>query len=335
MTTRAPAVSWLIPIQNAEDTLAEALSGVLAQRHAPDFEVVCVDDASRDRTPELLADFARADPRIRIIKGQGTGLVDALNLGFAHCTGDLVARMDADDLVSPDRLSLQCAYLRDHPGCAGVGSRVRLWPQPLTQGAARFQAFLDDTLTHEQLHAARFIESPLVHPTLTLRREVLQALHGWRDLGFAEDWDLVLRLLHGGHRLAKVPEVLLDWRDRPQRLTRTGSAYRAEQHMRLRAYHLANGPLKNRAFDLWGAGPTGKRLLRALESHGLRPRKVFDIDPRKHVARGVTITPGSDIRPPDGTLLLCAVGAASAHESLRAALEPVGYREDDTYIFCA
>jgi hypothetical protein len=103
----------------------------------------------------------------------------------------------------------------------------------------------------------------------------------------------------------------------------------------LRAHYLAQGPLRGRPFDLWGAGPTGKRLLRALEPHGLRPRRVIDIDPRKQMARGVRITPADQVGPPDGALVLCAVGAAGARETIRAALEPLGYREGFDFLFAA
>lgn len=337
--TAQPQVSWLIPLRDAATMLSEALAGVLAQEGAPPFEVVCVDDASTDGTLERLVALAQSDERLRIVQGAGTGLVNALNLGISHCRAPLLARMDGDDLVSPQRLRVQCAYLAAHPEVCAVGSRVLLLPRPLTAGAARLSTWLSATLTPAQCHAGRFIESPLVHPSILVRKCALLQVGGFRDLGFAEDWDLLLRLLHAGFLLANVPEVLLSWRDRPERLTRTGTAYRKEQMVRLRAHHLAEGPLRNRPFDLWGAGPTGKQLLRALEPFGKRPGRVFDVDPRKHVARDISITPAAQVGPPgcspNDPLLLCAVGAAGARESIRAALDPLGWVEDETYLFCA
>lgn len=333
-----PLVSWLIPLRDVAATLDEALAGVLSQEGAPPFEVVCVEDSSTDGTTERLAAWARADPRIHLVRGAGTGLVNALNLGLRHCRAPLIARMDGDDLVSPHRLRVQCAYLAAHREVAAVGSRVLLLPRPLTAGAARLQAWLDATLTPAQCSTARFIESPLVHPTWLVRSSALAQLCGWRDLGFAEDWDLLLRLLAAGFLLANVPEVLLFWRDRPERLTRMGKAYRSDQMIRLRAHHLAHGPLRDRPFDLFGAGPTGKRLLRALELFDKRPRRILDVDPRKQLARGLAITSAAQVGPPGSPLdplLLCAVGAAGARESIRAALDPLGWVEGESYLFCA
>jgi cellulose synthase/poly-beta-1,6-N-acetylglucosamine synthase-like glycosyltransferase len=329
------AVSVLLPARDAAATIAEALSGLLAQRSAPPFEIVAVDDASTDGTGALLAETARQDPRVRVLPGLGRGLVAALELGRAACAGELIARMDADDLVHPDRLRLQAEWLAGHPEAGAVGSLVELLPRPLSPGLSRLERWLNEQVSPEQCRAARFVESPLVHPSLTFRRAALEAVGGYRDAGWAEDWDLVLRLFHAGFAVGKVPEVLLSWRDSPGRLTRTGAAYAAEQMVRLRAHHLANGPLARRPFDLWGAGPTGKRLLRALEPFGLRPRRVFDIDPRKQAARGVRVQPARELPGPSEALLLCAVGAAGARETIRAAIEPLGFQEERDFLFAA
>jgi cellulose synthase/poly-beta-1,6-N-acetylglucosamine synthase-like glycosyltransferase len=328
-------ISVLLPARNAEATVEAALWGLLQQRAAPPFEVVCVDDASSDGTMEALLRASRSDGRVRVFPGEGRGLVAALQLGLARCRGELIARMDADDLVHPDRLCLQAELLARDASLGAVGSLVRCFPGPLAPGLARLEAWLDSVVTPEQCDAARFIEAPLVHPSTTFRRAALEAVGGWRDAGWPEDWDLLLRLAAGGWRLAKVPQVLLWWRDSPDRLTRTGPAYAPERMIELRAEHLARGPLGGRTFDVWGAGPTGKRLARALEAHGLRPRCFWDVDPRKRVARGARVVPAAELRTPDEALILCAVGAAGAREEIRAGLLTRGFEEGRDFLFAA
>jgi glycosyltransferase involved in cell wall biosynthesis len=328
-------ISVLLPARNAAPTVGAALEGILAQRGAPPFEVVCVEDGSSDETPDALERIARSDPRVRVVKGEGRGLVAALRLGLSHCQGELIARMDADDLAHPDRLRLQAEMLARDACLGAVGSLVRCFPGPLTPGLARLEAWLDSIVTSAECEAARFIEAPLVHPSTTFRRDALEAVGGWRDAGWAEDWDLLLRLTAASWRLGKVPQVLLWWRDSPGRLTRRGEAYRPERMIELRAEHLARGPLEGRPFDVWGAGPTGKRLARALEAHGKRPRRFWDIDPRKRVARGLRVAPPAELGAPDGALILCAVGAAGAREDIRAELAPRGFREGRDFLFAA
>lgn len=327
-------ISVLLPARDAAATLPAALSGVLAQRGA-ELELVCVDDGSTDGTAGILEQARRQDGRVRVVQGEGRGLVAALNLGLAQCRGALIARMDADDLVHHDRLRLQEALLLREPALGAAGSLVRCFPRPLTRGLARLEEWLDGLVTAPQCREARFIESPLVHPSATFRRAALEAVGGWQDHGWAEDWDLLLRLLERGFEVAKVPEVLLWWRDSPGRLTRTGAVYRAEQMVRLRAHYLARGPLRDRPFELWGAGPTGKRLARALEAHGLRPRRFWDVDRGKRVARGAPVLHASELAPPGEALLVCVVGAQGAREEIRALVAARGYLEGSDYLFAA
>jgi len=328
-------LSVLLPARNAAATLPGALEGLFAQRGAPPFEIVCVDDASSDETPRILAAAAKTDSRLVVVRGEGRGLVAALQLGLGRCRGDLVARMDADDLVHPDRLRLQTDALARDPSLGAVGSLVRCFPRPISAGLARLEGWLDSVVSKEECRTARFIEAPLVHPSMTFRRSAALAVGGFREVHWAEDWDLQLRLLEAGYELCKVPQVLLWWRDSPQRLTRTGAVYARARMIELRAHHLARGPLRDRCFDVWGAGPTGKRLARALETWGLRPRRFIDVAPDKRVARGREVVPPAALGPPGEALVVCAVGAPGAREEIRADLRGRGYSEGRDYLFAA
>lgn len=320
-------ISVLLPARNAAATLPDALRGLREQRGAPPFEIVAVDDASTDGTPQLLAE---AGASVRVVKAHGAGLVAALNRGLAECRGDLVARMDADDLVHPDRLRLQADLLASDSSLGAVGSLVECDAQ--APGMKRLEQWLNSIVTKEQCRNARFIEAPLVHPSATFRRE---AIREYQDNGWAEDWDLLLRLVEQGWELAKVPETLLTWRDFPGRLTRTHAMYREDAMFRLRAHYLARGPVNARAFDIWGAGPTGKRLARELEKLGKAPRAFFDVDAKKREARGRPVLREAQLLPPGEALMLCAVGAAGARDEIRAVLEPRGYREGAHFLFTA
>src|SRR4051812_47715917 len=118
-----PAVSIVMPVYNGAAYLAEAVRSMLGQTFE-DYEFVIVDDGSTDRTPRILAEFERQDRRIRVISRANTGIVGALNDGIAAAEAPLVARMDADDVSTPQRLHRQVAYLLDHPEVVVLGSRV-------------------------------------------------------------------------------------------------------------------------------------------------------------------------------------------------------------------
>lgn len=332
-----PAVSVLLPARDAQATLSSALASVAAQSFA-DHEVVVVDDGSRDSTAAVARGFAERDPRIRLLRTAGLGIVGALNAGLAACRGALVARFDADDLMHRSRLERQVAALAAEPGLAGVGSLVRSFPRAsLRDGMRRYEAWQNSLLTPLAVARERFVEAPVVHPSMTLRREVVLAAGGWRDTAWPEDWDLWLRLLEAGASLGKVPAVLHYWRDGAARLTRTHPRYSLEALTRARAHFLARGPLQGREAVLWGAGPVGKALMRALDAEGARVAAFVDIDPRKigqrvhgrpvHGARGFGRSPG--------VVLLAAVGAPGAREEIRAEALARGFVEGEDFFACA
>ena len=277
--TAAPRVSVLLPVRDGLPFLPEALSGLAAQS-LDDFEIVAVDDGSRDGSGELLAGWA--EPRLRLLRRPAAGLVAALNHGLAHCRGAYVARMDADDLVARRRLELQAAALDADPSLGVVSCRVRHFPSAAVGVGFRiYERWLNRLLSHEEILRERFIESPLPHPSVMLRREVLESAGGYRDRGWPEDYDLWLRLAQAGVRFAKLRRCLVGWRAHPGRLTLTDGRYAVERFLACKAHHLARGPLAGHPPVVWGAGQTGRRLAKHLEREGAAPTAFVDIDPAK------------------------------------------------------
>lgn len=320
-----PAVSVLMPCLNAEATLGEALESLAAQTLA-DVEVVAVDDGSTDATAAILAARAAADPRVRVLRrARRGGIVAALNEGLAACRAPLVARMDADDVAHPERLARQAAHLNAHPETALVACRVEAFPaEAVREGLALYLDWMNGLLTDADLRREMFVESPLPHPGVVIRRPWLDRVGGYRDMGWAEDYDLWLRLMLAGARFAKLPETLLRWRERPDRLTRSDPRYAPESFRRAKAHFLAAGPLRGRdALYIWGAGDLGPKIARHLEEEGIVPEAFVDIDPLKigRTRRGRPVVAPAALA---GRLaghaspaLLAAVGSRGAREIVR------------------
>jgi len=332
-----PQVSVLMPCKDASDTLEEALDSVLSQRDVA-LEVLVVDDGSRDGSAELAGRVAARHRAVRVLGSPGHGLVAALNHGLGACTAALLARMDADDVCLPDRLAVQRDALARDPTLQVLGSRVEAFPEAAVAGGlARYLAWQNALLTPEAHAAQLFVEAPLCHPSVMLRREALLALGGYRDGPFAEDYDLWLRLDAAGARMAKLPEVLLRWRQHPARATLRDPRYALARFPELKAPFLARRlALQPRPLDLWGAGPTGKRLVRELEKHGVRVGRFIDIDPRKvgRSARAAPIVSPEALAGPGERWVVVAVGAAGARDLCRAYLDERGFREGPDYL-CA
>jgi glycosyltransferase involved in cell wall biosynthesis len=209
----APAVSVMMPVYNTERYLAEAVESILAQTFA-DFELIVIDDGSTDGSGAILERYAARDGRIRPTRRPGRGTTPTRNEILAQARGEFCAVMDSDDVALPGRLERQVAYLRAHPECVAVGSRVLL----IDPDGAPLRTMVRH-MTHEEIDAVHMggaTGSAICHPTTMLRRAALEAVGGYRDeYDLAEDYDLYLRLAEVG-RLANLPEVLLKYRRHPQ-----------------------------------------------------------------------------------------------------------------------
>lgn len=203
----APTVSVILPAFDAEAYLAEALESVLAQSFT-DFELLLHDDGSADATLRIAEGYAARDPRIILSHGPNRGLIATLNLLVERARGELLARMDADDICYPDRFARQVAFLRRNPEHAAVGG----WTM-LIDEAGREIAPGCDPVDHGAIDAMNLSgRCALVHPTVMVRRSAVLAA-GLYDPGCptAEDLDLWLRLAERG-RLANLPALLLKYR---------------------------------------------------------------------------------------------------------------------------
>jgi glycosyltransferase involved in cell wall biosynthesis len=330
-----PLVSVVMPFRDAGGTLEEAAESILSQRGVA-LELVAIDDGSRDDGAARMRALAERDARVVVIAGEGRGIVPALTRGLEVARGHLVARMDADDVALPGRLARQVEALAGDARLGAVGTRVETLGA-CGEGMRRYVAW-QNALVDAGDHARElFVEAPLCHPSVMLRREALEQVGGWRDTPWPEDYDLWLRLDAAGWHLAKVPDVLLLWRQRPGSLTRTDPRYSEDRIREAKAFYLAPRLARaGRPVVVWGAGPTGKRLARALEVHGVRARRFVDIDPRKigRTARGVPIVAPDALRAGEDALVV-AVGVLGARDLVRAHLSERGFLEGADFVCAA
>ncbi len=327
-----PAVSVLLPVRDGLPFLEQCVAS-LRRQTLRELEVVAVDDGSRDGSADLLDAWASQDPRVRVVHQPPGGLILALNAALAAASAPLVARMDADDVCHPRRLELQVRLMEMRPEVGVSSCLVRHFPRHLVQEGFRlYERWLNALVEPDQIARERFVECPVAHPSVVVRRQLLEAAGGYRDVGWPEDYDLWLRLLEAGVSFAKVERPLLFWRDHGQRLSRCGGRYHPKEFLRCKASFLVSGPLAGRRrLLIWGAGRTGRYLARHLEAGTARLQAFVDIDPRKvgRIVRSVPVV-APDSLPglllPD-TVVVAAVPSRGARDLIRPRLEALGLRE--------
>ena len=338
MSGLAPEVSILLPVRDAAPTLDEAVRSIRAQTIGS-WEMIAIDDGSRDRSLEILKRHAREDSRIRVLSHGRKGIVSALEAGRRRCRASIVARMDADDRADPDRLREQIGFLEAHPETALCGTHVRYFPRARVRaGARRYEAWLNSLETPECLTRDLWIECPLAHPSFAMRAEALQELGGYHDCDWPEDYDLVFRFWARGLGLGVVPRILHNWREDENRLSRTDPRYAPEAFRQIKLHYLSQTLLQDRdGVVIWGAGPLGKAFARTALGSGIAVRAFVDLDPRKlgqeiHGTRVVSPEEASRFRE---SLSLGAVGKQGARDEIRRMLRSFGWDEGRDFVAIA
>lgn len=226
----APAVSVLACSRNTRAVhLRACLDSVMHQAGRFRMQLVWVDDASdalhAGILNRMLDDFAArtrwSEVRRLRTPSPGAGVAGALNLGLKQCTHELVARMDADDIMALDRLARQMEWMRARPGQVCLGAQVAMFkdgeatPHAQSQHPAVLRRH--ELAAYSPAHVPRWLAN---HPTLMFRAGAVHAVGGYRtEFEGVEDYDLLLRLLAAGHEVHNLPDVLLYYRVHPAQVT--------------------------------------------------------------------------------------------------------------------
>jgi glycosyltransferase involved in cell wall biosynthesis len=203
-------VSVLMPAYNSEKYVTQAIESVLAQTWR-DFELIVIDDGSTDNTLEMIQKCAAQDPRIRVITQPNAGLSATLNRGIGMAANEWIFRMDHDDLMRPNRIERQLAFIAEHPELSVASSLVRhIDGKDRVIGRDNSKLFTYEAI--DRVIAANGLVS-FGHPTVAFRKSAVLAVGGYRKAFFpAEDADLWNRLVEKGYKMLVQPEYLLDYR---------------------------------------------------------------------------------------------------------------------------
>lgn len=278
-----PLVSVVIPVHNGERFIDEAIQSVLSQT-LKDIELIIVDDGSTDRTAEIASAFT--DPRLRLVRESKRGISGAINVGIDLSRAELIARLDADDIMEPERLERQLAYLRDRPWLGGAASYYWVIDEHGRKCSAADPHLLELEDLERQLRHGGRLTYP--HPTVTMRKAAVQSV-GLYDSRFdaCEDVELFMRMYEANLPVLVQPERLTRFRIHPHSVTATQAARqfflnetifgnyerrkRGEPALPLEAYVAAAQANLGRRI-VTGARIQARRLLRATDVAKLRGR---------------------------------------------------------------
>jgi glycosyltransferase involved in cell wall biosynthesis len=198
-------ISVVMSVYNGEKYLSQAVESILNQTYQ-DFEFVIINDGSADGSFDILRNFETKDKRIRLISRENKGLIYSLNEGVKIAQGEYIARMDADDISTPERLEKQLKYASENDlavcgtwaeGVDSFGNKVKDLNYPPN---------MDEVKKYTLLH------NPFIHPSVMFKKDPFEKVGGYKDFfKHVEDYELWTRIVFK-YKTGNLPERLLQYR---------------------------------------------------------------------------------------------------------------------------
>jgi len=257
--------SILLPVRNAEKFLSDCLESILNQTET-DWELIAIDDHSTDTSWQILQDFAKKDNRIRVLQNTGHGIIDALRLAYENSSGEFITRMDSDDRMLPEKLAiLKNQLIQNGVGYLATGMVQYFSADGLGDGYRKYQDWLNGLTAKGNNFQEIYKECVIPSPCWMLHRVDMDTCQAFLPNRYPEDYDLCFRFYENGLKVIPNDQILHQWRDYPNRTSRTDKNYSDNRFLDLKVhYFLKLDQDEKRPLVLWGAGKKGKLIARQL-----------------------------------------------------------------------
>jgi len=219
MTNKVPAISVLLPVYNAEKYIKQTVESILNQSFT-DFEFIIIDDGSSDRSLEILQNYAEQDKRIRLISRENKGLVETISEGLDLALGKYIARIDHDDIATPERLAIEYEFLQNNPDVVCVGSDFELIDYKGRRIGLAEPPKGSIAIERSLLAGA----CPIANPSTMVLKSAIYSVGGYNknDTFPADDYALWIDLLDVG-KIENLSSILLQYRIHASSVTQTSN----------------------------------------------------------------------------------------------------------------
>lgn len=263
-----PLISILTPFRNSSKFISACIDSIISQTY-PHWELLIVDDHSSDDSYALVISLALKDNRIKLFKNTGHGIIDALNLAFEKSSGQLITRMDSDDIMTSNKLDIMSEDLRTHgKGSLALGLVNYFCEGKIGEGYSNYEKWLNKLTKTGTNYTEIYKECVIPSPCWMLHRDDLIACGAFDNNTYPEDYDLAFRFYKKGLKCIPSIHVLHNWRDYDTRTSRTDENYADNNFLKLKIdYFLKLDRKTNQPLVLWGAGFKGKFCAKLLEKN--------------------------------------------------------------------
>ncbi len=220
-----PLISVLMAVYNCSDTLTDAVNCIINQTYK-NWELIIIDDCSKDDTYSVAKGLADKDSRIKLYKNEkNLTLAPTLNRCLEKASGECTARMDGDDICALDRFEKEVSFLNSHPEYALVSCQMDLFDDSGVYGTVQYKEIPEKT--------DFAYGSPVCHAGCMMRKSVLEELGGYDispEKERIEDYDLWIRMYDAGYKAYNLQEVLYSMRDDRNAIKRKKFKFRITEY---------------------------------------------------------------------------------------------------------
>lgn len=328
-------ISILMPVKNAGPYLTECLNSIINQTYL-DWELIAVNDHSSDDSVLILESFADKDARISVLHNQGKGIIEALRLAHKNSTGVYITRMDADDIMAPNKLEAMQAQLDDYGiGHIAMGQVKYFSENKLGDGYKKYADWLNQLISTGENWKDLYKECVIPSPCWMAHRNDFEKAGAFNSEFWPEDYDLCFRFYQAGLKPIASDQVLHHWRDYDNRTSRNDPHYADNRFLDLKCHYFVKlGLSQKKNLVLWGAGKKGKAIASYLNEHKVDFRWLSNNE--KKIGKSIydrILENQSEILNIENPLVVIAVANHDEQQEIRTILENRGLEWGFHFLF--
>ena len=255
-----------MPVKNAGKYLKPCLESILAQSHK-DWELIAINDGSTDGSDIVLSEYAAEYTNIHTADSEGTGIVNALQRAYGMCSGNVIHRMDADDLMPADKLEQMIADVEMGTVVTGKVSYF-CDDQKVGNGFEKYTDWLNGLMESGDFWRDTYRECPIPSSAWMMCRDDFERIGRFDSALMPEDYDLAFRIWKNGLKITRLNQVVHHWRDSATRTSRNESQYFPLAYLPLKVHYFTALERNKKPLVLCGAGKKGKLVAKELLAQG-------------------------------------------------------------------
>jgi len=259
-------VSIIIPFKNPLPYFEDCLKSIVNQSYK-NLQIILVNDHSTDDSEKLAFKYSIEDSRIELVNNIGKGIVDALNTGSKIARGKYISRMDADDIMTRNKVKVLRSLLEKKKTKHIAVGNVKYFAskKPMGNGYLKYAKWLNELTYNEKNFKEIYKECTIPSSSWMMLRSDFENIKGFKKLDYPEDYDFLFRVYYNQIKLTTTKEIIHLWRDHPMRTSRNSKDYLFENFISLKIKYLVKNELKTKdELVLWGSGKKGKLVAKKL-----------------------------------------------------------------------